>query len=770
MIKFKIIFKWILFGFLLLGLTKIGLAQNRVGQTISDALALGSGASVPLPQGKWLVKANKDLPGNKSYFNCFYLENLDKDSAIPYIFIQEGRLSGASYWNFGSGSVYDMGPNALLKEMYGTSESSINTQISTFYPLSEKTKDLVSSSKLYQRMQELGLDITKLNGVTEEKFLLSDIKVIQPKNLIRVSTFIRLPSNYRSLQFKGDLVNEVENSSIKYLKNWNLKATPAIYHAYFEKKPQEPLVFAYSDDGHLNTIQVASNDPEKITNDPIHLLKEKERLLAEAKAQAEQLLKEKEKLEEVKKLEAIAKAKEDERIALENKAKEEKIAQARLEEQKKLDAIAKVKEEERIALAKQEEQKRLDDIAKAKEEERIAQEARARENERLAAEAKRKEQLLAEAKARDDQAAAEKIKEQQRIAQEAKIREEERIARETKAKEMERLAAEAKERELKASLAKTEAERLAQEKIKEQQRLEAEAKSKEAERIKAEALAKEKEREKQSSQVAQISKEEQLEQLTAQLEKLKLEIASAQAKKNKPISVGRKALVIGNDKYKNVTKLVNADADASLMAENLKLVGYDVTLKLDLTQKELLSALRTFKGQVGPGDEVTFFYAGHGVQLGQSNFILPVDIDGESEDQIKDDAVPLERVLEDMAEKKAKFTLAIVDACRDNPFKTAKRSIGGTRGLAPTSTANGQMIVFSAGAGQQALDNLGPNDKNKNSVFTRVFVKEMQKPGQSIDKVVRNVRNEVVEMAKSVNHEQVPAIYDQVIGEFYFKK
>jgi hypothetical protein len=80
------------------------------------------------------------------------------------------------------------------------------------------------------------------------------------------------------------------------------------------------------------------------------------------------------------------------------------------------------------------------------------------------------------------------------------------------------------------------------------------------------------------------------------------------------------------------------------------------------------------------------------------------------------------------------------------------------------------MIIFSAGTGQQALDRLGPQDKNKNGVFTRVFVKEMLKPGISVDRVVRNVRNEVVELARSIGHEQVPAIYDQVVGEFFFNK
>jgi len=78
------------------------------------------------------------------------------------------------------------------------------------------------------------------------------------------------------------------------------------------------------------------------------------------------------------------------------------------------------------------------------------------------------------------------------------------------------------------------------------------------------------------------------------------------------------------------------------------------------------------------------------------------------------------------------------------------------------------MIIFSAGSGQQALDRLGPNDKDKNGVFTRVFVKEMQKSDVSVDQVVRNVRREVVNLSKSVGHEQVPAIYDQMVGDFYF--
>ena len=231
----------------------------------------------------------------------------------------------------------------------------------------------------------------------------------------------------------------------------------------------------------------------------------------------------------------------------------------------------------------------------------------------------------------------------------------------------------------------------------------------------------------------------------------------------------RKALIIGNDTYKSVGKLVNAREDAKAMASNLNTFGYQVTLKLDLNEKEMKSAIRNFAGQVQGGDEVLFFFSGHGVQLGAANYLLPIDIIGESEAQIRDESIQLQRILDDMSERKAKFTLAMVDACRDNPFKSTGRAIGG-RGLAPTTAATGQMVIFSAGAGQQAMDRLNDADKNKNGLFTRVFIQEIQTPGLSIDRVVKNVRNKVAELAKSVGHEQVPAIYDQVLGDFYFRR
>ena len=79
------------------------------------------------------------------------------------------------------------------------------------------------------------------------------------------------------------------------------------------------------------------------------------------------------------------------------------------------------------------------------------------------------------------------------------------------------------------------------------------------------------------------------------------------------------------------------------------------------------------------------------------------------------------------------------------------------------------MVMFSAGSGQQALDKLGERDRTPNGVFTRALLAEIDRPGISVDRILRTVRTRVVELAKSVGHEQVPALYDQSIGEYFFR-
>ncbi len=237
--------------------------------------------------------------------------------------------------------------------------------------------------------------------------------------------------------------------------------------------------------------------------------------------------------------------------------------------------------------------------------------------------------------------------------------------------------------------------------------------------------------------------------------------------KQTQLSNQRLALVIGNDSYKNVPKLENAVGDAKAISSLLAGLGYEVLTFNNLNEKEFKRSLRQFKQRLKGGEEVVFFFAGHGVQIGSANYLLPTDVGSDSEDQIQDEGIPLQRVLDDFSESKVKFSLAMVDACRDNPFKSTGRSIGG-RGLAATSAATGQMVIFSAGVGQQALDRLGNNDKAKNGLFTRVLIDKVSQSKEPIHILMRDVRAEVAKLAQSVGHDQVPAIYDQVIGDFYF--
>jgi hypothetical protein len=226
----------------------------------------------------------------------------------------------------------------------------------------------------------------------------------------------------------------------------------------------------------------------------------------------------------------------------------------------------------------------------------------------------------------------------------------------------------------------------------------------------------------------------------------------------------RIALVIGNDKYQHVTSLDNAVADSNAISEKLKKAGFNVIYKSNASLKEMQSSVRDFTSRLSQGDEAIFYYAGHGLQIKGANYLIPVDVKNDSEAQVQDDALPLQRLIDDVEEKKVKFSLSIIDACRNNPFKKSGRSIG-TRGLAAVNSANGQMIMYSASAGQEALDKL--DDKDKNGVFTRIFLEEMEKDLE-IHELVRQVRKRVSEIAKSVEHEQTPALYDETTGDFYF--
>ncbi len=233
---------------------------------------------------------------------------------------------------------------------------------------------------------------------------------------------------------------------------------------------------------------------------------------------------------------------------------------------------------------------------------------------------------------------------------------------------------------------------------------------------------------------------------------------------------GRVALVVGINAYSNVAPLINAVRDAESIAAELKEIGFAVTLLKDANRRTLVREIREFSRRAEGGAEAVFFYAGHGLQIQNTNLLLPSDFQGRDEEEAHDEGVRLDWISNMLREAKARFSLLIIDACRNNPLpRTAgARVAGGERGLAPISPAVGQMVVFSAGTGQEALDRLGNNDSDKNSVFVREFLRQIRRPGMPVDQLVRDVRDSVERLAASVKHAQRPAIYDESKGQFFF--
>jgi hypothetical protein len=214
--------------------------------------------------------------------------------------------------------------------------------------------------------------------------------------------------------------------------------------------------------------------------------------------------------------------------------------------------------------------------------------------------------------------------------------------------------------------------------------------------------------------------------------------------------------------------LEKAGNDGEAMAAELTLAGFEVSKHRDLTFRKTVLAFEEFYDKVKGGDEVVVFYAGHGVQTERGSYLLPTDIEGETTSQIEKISYSVNNLLEELDRLKARFSLIIIDACRDNPLRSRGRTIGVARGLNAPDLAKGQMVIFSAGRGQKALDSLSDRDKNPNGVFTRELISRIRTPGQNVEKLAIEVKSAVERLALTVKHEQRPLIVNDSTGEFYF--
>ena len=227
-------------------------------------------------------------------------------------------------------------------------------------------------------------------------------------------------------------------------------------------------------------------------------------------------------------------------------------------------------------------------------------------------------------------------------------------------------------------------------------------------------------------------------------------------------AANRVALVIGNSAYKNAALLANPANDAAIVEETLKKAGFDVVqTRTDLQATEMRRALRDFADTARDSDVAVVYYAGHGIELEGTNYLIPTDATLERDTDVYDEAFSLERVLLAI-EPARQLRLVILDACRNNPFADKmKRTVGSravSRGLARIEPATSNTLVaFAAKAGSTASDG-----GSKNSPYASALVKYIATPGMDLRRVFGFVRDDVM---KATGNKQEPYVYGTLGGD-----
>lgn len=231
----------------------------------------------------------------------------------------------------------------------------------------------------------------------------------------------------------------------------------------------------------------------------------------------------------------------------------------------------------------------------------------------------------------------------------------------------------------------------------------------------------------------------------------------------------RVAFVVGNGSYKNVAQLPNPPIDAKAMASTLRNVGFEVIEGSNLSRDQMTEKLLDFGRKAQGSDVALFYYAGHGIAVGGTNYLLPVDADIKSEMDVKlGAAINIDLTLEQTMGD-AKVKLVFLDACRDNPFaakiksNSATRSVNVQSGLAEMKSGEGTLIAFATGPGQTALD----GQEGNNSPFTRALIDNITKPGVEIQQAMTSVRAQVNE---ETHKGQLPWGHTNLIGAVYLNQ
>ena len=228
----------------------------------------------------------------------------------------------------------------------------------------------------------------------------------------------------------------------------------------------------------------------------------------------------------------------------------------------------------------------------------------------------------------------------------------------------------------------------------------------------------------------------------------------------------RIALVIGNSAYQNTPDLKNPKNDAVDLAAALRRLGFEVFEGRDLDKRAMERLIRQFGVRLSGADLAIFFYAGHGLQVGGQNYLVPIDARLASEGDADFEGMALTPVLKQM-EREAKTSIVLLDACRDNPLARNLARTMGTRavhlgqGLAEVKTGVGTLIGFSTQPGNVATDGTA-----RNSPYAEALLRHMEQPGKDISGVLISVRNDVL---RATDGKQVPWEHTSLTGQVFLK-
>ena len=227
------------------------------------------------------------------------------------------------------------------------------------------------------------------------------------------------------------------------------------------------------------------------------------------------------------------------------------------------------------------------------------------------------------------------------------------------------------------------------------------------------------------------------------------------------VSDKRVALIVGNSNYSGQANLgMNPINDATDMATALRAIGFEVILKTDASLTTLNNAIREFGRQNRDADVALFYFAGHGMQIDRTNYLLPIGVQINDKNDVDFESVSVktvQRIMETSNEDR--LNLIVLDACRNNPFRTWQR--GGASGLADMTPPSGTLIAFSTSPGSVASNGAG-----RNGLYTGELIRQLKVP-QRIEDVFINTR---VQVEKKSGGNQSPWELARLRGTYYLAR